>query len=221
MIMEYKYDLHCHTGLVSRCADADIKDTVRAYDEAGFSGIVLTDHYSLTTFRHTPLTPQQHTDFYLSAYDKMKKFAGNSFTVLLGLELRYYYTINDYLIYGVDRDWLTKQGNLLALNPKKMYEIAKKEGYLVCQAHPYRKYMTRCNPDYLDGIEVYNGKTEKELNDKAKSWAESTGKIQVAGSDFHHIGGQARGGIITNAPITDNKGLTECLRSGDYKLITT
>ena len=38
--MEYKYELHCHTGAVSRCADADVKDIVRAYDKLGFSGLV-------------------------------------------------------------------------------------------------------------------------------------------------------------------------------------
>ena len=175
----------------------------------------------MTTFRKTVFTPQKHIDFYLSSYNEMKKFAGNSFTVLLGLELRYYLTINDYLIYGVEEDWLRKQGNLLLLEPKSAFKLAHKEGYLICQAHPYRKFMTRCSPRYLDGMEVYNGKTDKELNDKALKWAEQTGKIQVSGSDFHHLGGEGRGGIITKAPIFTNSDLTELLRSGDYKLIKT
>lgn len=48
--MEYKYELHCHTGAVSRCGRVEPEKIVEMYVEAGYNGIVVTDHYSPMTF---------------------------------------------------------------------------------------------------------------------------------------------------------------------------
>ena len=48
--MEYKYEIHCHTKNVSRCGNLDVEELIQKYKEAGYSGIVLTDHYSPMTF---------------------------------------------------------------------------------------------------------------------------------------------------------------------------
>ena len=42
--MEYKYELHCHTGAVSRCGRVEPEKIVEMYVEAGYNGIVVTDH---------------------------------------------------------------------------------------------------------------------------------------------------------------------------------
>ena len=41
--MEYKYEIHCHTKEVSRCAQISVEKLIEKYKEAGYSGIVLTD----------------------------------------------------------------------------------------------------------------------------------------------------------------------------------
>ena len=51
--------------------------------------------------------------------------------MLFGMELRHYATGADYLIYGIEPEWLKKQGNLMAIWEKKVYELMHKEGYLV------------------------------------------------------------------------------------------
>ena len=58
--MEYKYELHCHTDEVSRCASCPAARMVEIYKEKGYSGMVVTDHYSPLTFldRHL-FAPQQ------------------------------------------------------------------------------------------------------------------------------------------------------------------
>lgn len=218
--MEYKYELHCHTKTVSRCGRAEPKEIVKLYKEQGYSGIVVTDHYSpLTFFMRSYFRPQSECEFYLSSYFEMKKYETSDFSVMLGMELRHYASANDYLIYGLEEDWFRKQGNLMAVWECKMYQMMHEQGYLVYEAHPFRAGRTRCNPKYIDGVEVYNGKTDKKLNDKAYEWAKRTGKLMVSGSDFHTPENLARGGIITERPIRNNAELLEVLKSRNFKLI--
>ena len=216
--MEYKYEMHCHTGCVSRCGRVEPEKIVQLYTEKGYNGIVVTDHYSPMTF--TPnWCPQRQIDFYLSGYRRMKDYAGDDFTVLLGLELRHYFTANDYLIYGVDEEFFFNAGNLMLPWEKQVFEMCKDKGYLVFQAHPFRTGIRQCNPDYIDGVEVYNGKTNKQQNSKALEWAKSNNKLMVSGSDFHTVKNLAKGGIITDSPIKSNKDLLEALKAQNFKMI--
>lgn len=220
---KYKYELHCHTGCVSMCGRVDPQRIVELYLEHGYSGIVVTDHYSPLTFKPN-WCPQRQIDFYLDGYRRMKEAAramSDDFTVLLGTELRHYGTANDYLVYGVDEDFFYKSGNLMIPWEKKIYKICREHGYLVFQAHPFRPAIRRCDTRYIDGIEIYNGKTSKELNDKAAEWAKQTGKLVCSGSDFHTQEHCARGGIITKEPIKSNADLLNVLRAQDFELIET
>ena len=47
----YYYDLHVHTSNVSPCAHVKAEEVVRLYAQAGYKGIVITDHYSEKYFR--------------------------------------------------------------------------------------------------------------------------------------------------------------------------
>lgn len=216
--MEYKYELHCHTGCVSRCGRVEPEKIVELYIEKGYNGIVVTDHYSPMTFEPN-WCPQKQIDFYLSGYRRMKQYAPDGFTVLLGMELRHYGTANDYLIYGVEEDFLYKAGNLMKPWEKKAFELAHNRGYLVYQAHPFRPCIRRCKPELIDGIEVYNGKTPLAENQKAYEWAKKNNKLMCSGSDFHTIKNLARGGIITSEPIHNNKDLLNTLKAQSFKRI--
>ena len=218
--MEYKYELHCHSEMVSRCGRVAPKEIVRLYREKGYSGLVITEHYSPLTFGiNSYYKPQRLVDFYISSYEELKKYETEDFTVLFGMELRHYATGADYLIYGVEPDWLRKQGNLMLLDEKHAYKRMHEAGFLVFQAHPFRPYILRCNPDYIDGIEVFNGKCDAPTNYKALQWAIATGKLMSSGSDFHTTAHLARGGIITDEPIKNNRDLVRILKSRHYRLI--
>lgn len=220
--MEYKYEMHTHTEPVSQCGRVSPRDILKSYLEQGFSGIVLTDHYSpLTWYNHNLIAPQKKIDFYLQSYREMKRLAPSDFSVMLGIELRHYGTANDYLIYGVEEEWLKKQGNLMAIWEEKVYRLMHSEGYLVYQAHPFRTGIRRCNPDFIDGVEIYNGKTSRECNEKAEAWAKQNNKLMVSGSDFHVMRQLARGGIITKKPINNNADLLDMLKSMDFEMIKT
>ena len=220
---KYKYELHCHTGMVSRCGRVLPEEIVKLYKEQGYSGIVVTDHYSPMTWRKPLQIICPHktggNEFYLSSYREMKKYETDDFSVLFGIELRHYGTANDYLIYGVEEEWFEKQGNLMSVYEKDVFKLMDSQGYLVYQAHPFRPGIRRCNPDYIHGVEVYNGKCNKEQNQKALQWAQENGKLMVSGSDFHVAKQLAKGGIITTKPIRTNSDLLQVLKSQDFEMI--
>lgn len=217
-IMEYKYEMHCHTGCVSRCGRIEPERIAELYMSKGYNGLVVTDHYSPMTFPKN-WCPQKQIDFYLSGYRRMKEYAGNDFTVLLGIELRHYFTANDYLIYGIDEDFLYNSGNLMKIWEKRLFNMCQEKGYIIYQAHPFRTGIRRCNPEFIHGVEVYNGKTNLEQNTQAFEWARENNKLVVSGSDFHTLNQLAKGGIITNEPIKSNDDLISVLKSQNFERI--
>lgn len=219
--MEYKYEIHAHTKNTSLCGQLDAEDLVNKYKEAGYSGIVITDHYSPMTFKPAEyFNKKKALEHYFQGYRKAKQFESEDFTVLLGVELRFYATVNDYLIYGVTEEMLYKLPFLLPLYIRRASKLLRERGCLFLQAHPFRQFITRANPKYLDGVEVFNGKADKEANDNSEKWAEEIGaKIKTSGSDCHRESGVGLGGIITNEPIKSNDDLIRILKSGNYKLI--
>lgn len=220
--MEYKYEIHCHTKEVSRCGQLPVKKLIELYKNAGYSGIVLTDHYSPMTFTISELfNKKKAIKHYLKAYKEALSYSTDDFTVLLGMELRFYATINDYLVYGINEEMLNNLPFLLPLFIKKASKILREKGCLFLQAHPTRKMIKKANPKYLDGIEVFNGKASTEENSDALKWANSLiNVIKTSGSDCHREKGVGIGGIITNEPIKTNDDLIRILKSGEYKLIT-
>ena len=112
--MKYKYELHCHTAETSECAAISAADAVEFYKSIGYSGMVITDHYSFLTFgTQSSFERQIDVDKYLRGYHNALEAAGDDFTVLLGMEIRYFMTTNDYLVYGIDEDFIRNNGNML------------------------------------------------------------------------------------------------------------
>ncbi len=221
MKVEYKYELHAHTNEVSRCAAISAKDIIEEYKKAGYSGIVITNHYSPMTFNPGEFfSKKKAVDHYLEGYREAKKYETEDFSVLLGVELRFYATVNDYLIYGVSEEMLYSLPFLLKIYIRRASKLFREKGCIFLQAHPFRKMITRANPKYLDGVEVFNGKASKEANDSSLSWAnEINARIKTSGSDCHRVSGVAKGGIITKEPIKTNEDLLRILKSGNYELI--
>ncbi len=223
--MIYKYELHSHTSDVSMCGKIPAAEVVRIHKENGYNGIVITDHYSDLTFFPTKLlTPKRHIDFYLSGYRNAAKAAGSDFTVLLGMELRYYGTRNDYLVYGLEEEFFKKCGNLMAMYPKRFTKLARENGAMIILAHPFRsRFMNLDVLQYIDGAEIYNGKAgNNEENRKAARWAEENGlAVRTSGSDFHGLNTLAKGGITTDRKIVCNADLLNVLKSGEFEIIET
>lgn len=220
--MKYKYEMHLHTSEVSKCAKVTAKDAVKMYIDAGYDGIVVTDHFSDATFSRVESENwDDRVDFFLKGWQNAAAAANGRISVLLGMEVRLHANKNDYLVYGADGKFMRAYPDMLDLKIGEFVELAHKNGLLVYQAHPFRNLMTILTPGTVDGIESYNGGPRHDSrNDIAKMWAKKFGLKTISGSDFHRPEDCARGGIITNARITDSQDLITCLNGESYSNIT-
>jgi len=223
--MKFKTDLHVHSADVSNCASISAKEIVQNYLEKGYTSLVLTNHMSRFTYKnnrfdHSNYTWEQKVDYFMDGYNKIVNIANGQINILLGMELRSNRDENDYLVYGVTEEFLKANPKMMDETLTSFIDKCHKSGLLFIQAHPFRNTIRITNPEYLDGIEVYNGHTGHDSrNDIANLWADKFSLIKTSGTDYHeecHIIG---GGIETDEPITSNTQLLQILKSGNYTLL--
>lgn len=218
--MQYKTELHAHTCEVSPCADLTVKEVADRYIAAGYTSLVLTNHYCDYVIDNIGGTWEEKIEHYLSAYHAMKDYAKDRLHILLGCELRFTENFNDYLIFGLTEEFLREHPDLHQMKLKSFSELARKSGLLLFQAHPFRNRMTVMDPKYLDGIEVFNGHHGHDSRNRlADAHAKHYGLLRCSGSDFHHVSSVESGGILTDFPITSMDELVEVLRTGNCELI--
>jgi predicted metal-dependent phosphoesterase TrpH len=220
-----KYELHAHTAECDRVAQHSGAEMVRLYADAGYSGMVITDHYFSLFYEwfKDEFCPSDHKsiiDRYLRGYHSARNEAERiGFSLLCGAEVRFDNTPNDYLIYGLEEDDLYTIPLLNRLKNLRELLAVLPDRAVVVQAHPFRDNMTVVSPDLLFGVEAHNGRTSPFRNKMARDYAEHYGKVMTSGSDFHKMKDLARGGIATPRTVTCSAELVELLKSGDYSLI--
>lgn len=226
LILLHKTELHCHSATVSACASITPEQIVEKYVAAGYTTVVLVEHLNSATFRTDKRYAggedwQEKIDHYMQGYHALKRAAGNKLHILWGCELCLVGTHTDYLIHGITEDFLRAHEELMEIEKiKGVSRLVKEAGCLLYQAHPFRNHMEITDPDLLDGIEVFNGNpTHDSRDDFAAMWAEHYDLAPISGSDMHHAHADARGGILTEQPITTQAELMEVLRTRNYGLI--
>lgn len=221
----YKYELHLHTGETSTCGRIKGAEVAGLYKAAGYDGIVVTDHYHRGYFEKNfysrpakRATWFEKIDKYLSGYRGALE-AGKrlGLTVLLGMEIRFDGSSNDYLVYGVDEAFLRENPELYSLglsNFRRCLQEKLGDGqFLIYQAHPFRPGVTPADPADLDGVEVYNGNPRhNSRNHLALHFAQKNRLKQISGSDFHRRVDLARGGMIFPEKVTTNRQLLQLLQ---------
>ena len=87
----YTYEMHCHSSQCSACGRSTAQELVQAYYEAGFSGMVLTDHFVTgNTAIDRNLPWQEQMEAYYNAYEEACSTAkALDFDVLFGIEHAY------------------------------------------------------------------------------------------------------------------------------------
>ena len=221
----YKYELHAHTAECDLAARVGARDMVRLYKEAGYDGIVITDHYFQTFFdwfgeELKDATHEQVVTRWLRGYREAKAEGERiGFTVLPGAEARMRDNINDYLIYGLHEEFFFGAPRLNDLESVDDLLKVLPETACVVHAHPFRDNMTVKTPRGLFGIEVYNSGTNAFRNDLARQFAEFYGLAMTSGSDIHGLDRLGKGGIMTERKIATPEDLVAVLKSGEYELI--
>ena len=78
--------------------------------------------------------------------DILTEAAGDRLTILMGMELRFSQNSNDYLVFGFDRDYLMTHRDIHRMGIGNYIRMAREDGLLTIQAHPFRNGMTVTDP---------------------------------------------------------------------------
>lgn len=220
----HKIETHLHTKHVSKCGWLDAASLVAGYKAAGYSGIIVTDHYNRITFDYLGLdlsSSQNKVRPFLEGYYRMaEEGEKQDIRIYKGAEIRFDECENDYLLYGYRDDLLSDPEAIFRMGIAAFSPIARGQGALIVQAHPYRGKCTPAIACYLDGIEVRNLNPRHESHNAwAAEYAERFGLLKLAGSDCHRTEDVAATGILSDEVPEDPMGMVRLIRSRRYSLI--
>jgi predicted metal-dependent phosphoesterase TrpH len=201
-----RIDLHIHTFPRSQCSSIDPLDLVREADRLQLDGICLTEHQVLWQ-------PNEVAE--LARGTQVEMLRGNEFTTNQGdiLVFGYQEDVKDLLMIEDLRDRVTAAG-----------------GFMIA-AHPFRGFKTfgigqlqmtveqGCNRkvfDFVDAIEIRNGKVSDEENDMAARVAARVGLPGTAGSDAHRLDEIGKWVTDFERKIGNEQELVEELRAGRF-----
>lgn len=226
----YRYETHAHSSESSLCGHVPAAIGLNMYREAGYQGMIFTDHFNTKNLdSYGNIFWEEKVNHHLSGYRNAKFLAKElDMDVFWGIELRFTENDNDYLVYGIDEEFLKERDDILSWTITQfMQSITTRNNVLVYQAHPYRKGCAPLIPIVVDGFEVYNGNPRhNSRNETAASAAEEHQLLILSGSDFHQPEDLATGGIVipkrissidefvTMARILDSAAL---IRNGRHK----
>lgn len=194
----YLYDTHVHTNQGSACGAYPGAVMARAYHQAGYTGIIITDHFFYgNTAVSRDLPWQDWVQAFCLGYEDAKAEGDRlGLQVLWGWESGYHGT--EFLIYGLDKNWLLAHPEIKNATIEEQYKLVHEGGGIVVHAHPYREedYIkeVRLFPEYIDAVETINAchsnPTSKHhygpaFDEKALAYANAHDFLMTAGSDMH------------------------------------
>lgn len=204
----YLYDPHTHTSESSKCGHLDAADVVDRYAALGFSGLVVTDHLHP---EYLSRIDKEHNwekvmDHFLAGYHASKKRGDEiGFDVILGVELRFPENDNDYLVYGIDEQWLRSNPYVCCMSAQEFYDKFH-DDVLIIHAHPYRDGSAPVQETAVDGAEIINSNPRHD-NHNDMAWnlcCRNARYFRLAGSDTHRSGDEANAGVILPDRVQDS-----------------
>jgi hypothetical protein len=204
-----RIDLHTHTSPRSPCSSIDPLELIREASRLGLDGICLTEHQVLWQ-------PGEVAE--LATEARVKIFRGNEFTTNQGdiLVFGFYEDIKELLIIQDLREKVTTAG-----------------GYMIA-AHPFRGFKTfgigqlqmtveqaarRKVLEFVDAVEIGNGKLSPDENDMARKVAEKLGLPGTGGSDAHRVDELATWVTVFENEIQDEDALLQELHAGRFRAV--
>lgn len=156
----YLYDTHMHTNQASACGRATGREMALAAKEAGYAGIIITDHSwygNCSIPRNLPW--EEWVEEFCKGYEDAKACGDEiGLDVFFGYEANYHGT--EFLIYGVDKEWLKAHPEIKDASVSEQHRLISEAGGMVIHAHPYREedYIpeVRLFPNDVDGVEGIN-----------------------------------------------------------------
>jgi len=204
-----RIDLHIHTSPLSACSYLDPQELILEARRLQLDGICLTEHQVVWD-------PDEVDK--LADETGISIFRGNEFTTNQGdiLVFGFYEDIKELLIIQELRDKVTAAG-----------------GYMIA-AHPFRGFKTfgisqlqmtvdqackRKVLEFVDAVEVGNGKLSPEENDMARKVAEKLGLPCTGGSDAHRVDEIGTWVTVFEKEIESEIELVHELHAGRFKAV--
>jgi predicted metal-dependent phosphoesterase TrpH len=201
-------DLHIHTSPRSPCSNLDPLELIQEAKRLGLDGICLTEHQVVWS-------PDEVNNL---EENGIKIFRGNEFTTNQG----------DILVFGFEKD--IKE--LLTIQELRN-EVKATQGFMIA-AHPFRGFKTfgigqlqmtveqaceRKMFDFVDAIEIKNGRLSDEENDMAMKVAAQLGLPGTAGSDAHSLDEVGKWVTEFEKELQNEQELVEELRAGRFTIM--
>jgi hypothetical protein len=73
-----------------------------------------------------------------------------------GAELKFDENNNEYLLFGFSDDLLSRGEDIFTMGIVEFSRLARQDGALLIQAHPFRRPCVPVAPELLDGVEIAN-----------------------------------------------------------------
>lgn len=206
--MSYLYETHLHTSQISNCGRSRGAEYISIYKDLGYTGIFVTDHFyrgNCAVDRNLPW--REWVNRFCQGYeDARNEGERRGLDVFFGWE-ETFDNNDDYLIYGLDKNWLFEHPEARNWTRGEQYRTVKHYGGCVIQAHPFRQhdYITKItlSTGCVDGVEAANGGNfEQSYDALAMQYGKSLGLPVTAGSDIHTIK-QAREGSVFGVYLKD------------------
>ncbi len=201
-----RIDLHIHTAPLSACSYIDTRELILEARRLELDGICLTEHQ--VVWDRTDVSA-------LAEEGGIRIFRGNEFTTNQGdiLVFGFYEDIKELLIIQDLRD-----------------RVAAAGGYMIA-AHPFRGFKTfgigqlqmtveqaskRKVLEFVDAVEIGNGKVSPDENDMARKVSEKLGLPGTGGSDAHRIDEIATWVTVFDNDIKNENELLQELHAGRF-----
>jgi len=219
----YRYETHLHTMESSACSVCSAKEHVRYYKSAGYTGIIVTDHFlNGNTCVPRNLPWEEQMDLFCRGYELAKEEGDKiGLSVFFGWEAGFQGT--DFLIYGLDKEWLKKHPDLLSWTIEEQYQRVHADGGFVVHAHPFRMrpYIKKIRlfPKSVDAVEVFNvGNRNTAFDQQALSYAKNHNLLESAGTDAHGIE-NCHTGLAFHHKLNSIQDFIAEIQAGEYELI--
>jgi len=231
--MFYKYETHLHTAEVSKCAISTAVEMVRGHYEAGYSGIIVTDHFiNPDSELWKGLSWEEQVERFTRGYELAKAEGDRiGFDVFFGFEYADRQSGEDYLIYNIDKSFLLAHPEIINIPFEECSKLIRRSGGFITLAHPFREAWYIKNPPnpklhLIDAIEVNNGSSNDPDNFNYKAWALAKANphlIRTSGTDIHQLDHELSGvgvsGMAFKYKLRDIQHFVDALRAGDGYLI--
>lgn len=228
----FLYETHMHTKEASACAQCSAKEMARAYKEAGYTGIIITDHnWGGNTCVNRQMPWKDWVENFVKGYEEAKKEGDKiGLDVFFGWEAGYRGT--EFLIYGLDKDWMIAHPEIKTADVAEQYRLVEESGGMVIHAHPYREewYIPEIllYPEYVHGVEGINAThsnskstshNDPEFDKRAIAYAAKYEKPITAGSDMHATN-LFGAGVAFRTKLTGIEDYVERIKSGKDYVVT-